>query len=546
MPQTRSSSVVSARSGNSISNSIATAPSSSSGRFFGRLSKFVKRRKRSSRTIRTVASNTSGSQSLTSYPCQDITRSLHDSSTSVRFNFLGGSDNNTNQNSKEEAKNLVELGEQEFKAGRNEEALDCWLQVLGLRHSPESSEYNQRALWNLTILQLKLAATLPEKADDNDKAQHRKNAQTYLFRLVGEHPIPDEWLQEILTDQTTASDVLELLMEIKQWSPALLLAEKLERDTNQIRFEMATTTEHLEQCRSSDQEHCELDRQVLNSLAQAYLEQGKFDTALERNAELIKALNSESATDVTGSEMSKAYTQQAQIFLSLGQTEVAWESLEQGVRLSATMDHQDEDTTSTSSGVKQSEEEMQINLYQAKAELLLRNGRVTECLQTYNELLVHLRTVKGPVCPEVAKTLYGMGRICAKVHWYQEAVSYFAHELQVTKLLYGKHDIEVARILHELARIYDEELGEYDRGLRFYKKALKVETVVLERCRDEQKSCESCGLKSCANHMKRLREYQNQIGETQKLIGRIHYKSGNFGMAMRTSFGEGSFGQLPR
>mmetsp|Transcript_14436 Transcript_14436/g.22549 ORF Transcript_14436/g.22549 Transcript_14436/m.22549 type:complete len:531 (+) Transcript_14436:132-1724(+) len=524
----------------STSNSIATAPSSSSGRFFGRLSKFVKRRKRSSRTIRTVASSTSASQSLASYPCQKLTHSsLHDSSSSLRLNSLLVSSDN-NQSSKEEAKKLVELGEQEIKEGRNDEALDCWLQALGLSHSAESREYHQRALWNLTILQLKLAVTSPEKSDD--ETQHRKNAQTYLFRLVGEDPIPDEWLEEIVEDKTTSRNVLDLLMELKQWSPALLLAEKLEQDTQQIRYEMATTTEHLEQCRSSEKEHGELDRQVLNSLAKAYLEQGELDIALERSSELVNVLSSGSLSDVTAGEISKAYAQHAQIFLSLGQTEVAWESLEDGVRLSSNLESGED----SSSSVKQNEEDIQTSVHQAKAELLLRNGRVTECLQVYNELLVHLRTTKGPVSPDVAKTLYGMGRICVKAHWYQEAVSYFAHELQVTKLLYGKHDNEVARILHELARIYDEELGEYERGLRFYKKALKIETVVLENCREEHVAIQASGGKLTAKHTKRLRECQNQIGETQKLIGRIHYKSGNFGMAMRTSFGEGCYGTLPR
>jgi tetratricopeptide (TPR) repeat protein len=109
-----------------------------------------------------------------------------------------------------------------------------------------------------------------------------------------------------------------------------------------------------------------------------------------------------------------------------------------------------------------------------------------------------------------------MGRICCKTGRYEEALEYFLSELKTTKSTLGKYNIEVSRILHDVAKIYEDSLGDYEKALKYYKKAFKVERRAA----------------------KLTPQLSAQVLETQRCMGRIHYKRGEFDKAFTVSFAD--------
>lgn len=104
---------------------------------------------------------------------------------------------------------------------------------------------------------------------------------------------------------------------------------------------------------------------------------------------------------------------------------------------------------------------------------------------------------------------------------------------------------EVARILHSLGRLYDEELGRYDDALRCYNEALSIEERDLASTSADHASIsplpvdanEDSADDEETERTKRMnRRKAERIRETRRRIGRLHYKRGEFGLAMTASF----------
>jgi len=101
----------------------------------------------------------------------------------------------------------------------------------------------------------------------------------------------------------------------------------------------------------------------------------------------------------------------------------------------------------------------------------------------------------------------------AKCRLHQSAVNYYEVELlrkRQSKSLDSSRD--VLSILHTLGRLYDEKLNDFENALRCYNEALAMESLLYN---DEQ-------------------EYMLQ--KTRRKIGALHHKTGNFQLAMITSF----------
>lgn len=105
----------------------------------------------------------------------------------------------------------------------------------------------------------------------------------------------------------------------------------------------------------------------------------------------------------------------------------------------------------------------------------------------------------------------GYSRAKCKLH--QSAVKYYEVELlrkRQSKSLDSSRD--VLSILHTLGRLYDEKLNDFENALRCYNEALAMESLLYNK------------------------EQEYMLQKTRRKIGALHHKTGNFQLAMATSF----------
>jgi tetratricopeptide (TPR) repeat protein len=97
---------------------------------------------------------------------------------------------------------------------------------------------------------------------------------------------------------------------------------------------------------------------------------------------------------------------------------------------------------------------------------------------------------------------------------------YYKQELQITQEAWGREHLECSRIYHELGRLADEAC-DYHLALQYLNQALAIEKLHLSQLKGE-----------------RRHEVSRLCKGTQKLIGRIHFKTGDFNLALQASFAE--------
>lgn len=145
-------------------------------------------------------------------------------------------------------------------------------------------------------------------------------------------------------------------------------------------------------------------------------------------------------------------------------------------------------------------------------------------------------TLRCPQNPaDKAKILYVLGKLSTRLGHIRQAVRYFTRELEVTQHALGTAHLSVSRCLHELAKLYEEEMSEYTMALAKTKQALKVEYLVLQDIHGKIKSCPKCKANqgnSCAFHASLQRECVQQIRDTRNRMGRIYFKSGDIKTAL--------------
>jgi tetratricopeptide (TPR) repeat protein len=200
-------------------------------------------------------------------------------------------------------------------------------------------------------------------------------------------------------------------------------------------------------------------------------------------------------------------------------------------------DHQDHPTITDNF-------QFRLELLQMKATLEVQRCNWNAALSDYQDILQLMehesQEENATTSPDVlAKHYYMMGRICVKLSKYEEALRYFSRELNITQEVVGACSLAVSRILHELAAIYENGLGDNEKALERYQEALRIEELVVKEChKASHKSTLSSSpprrnkSSTCKN---RLQEALHQRRETQRCIGRIHFKRGDFDRALQTS-----------
>ena len=333
-----------------------------------------------------------------------------------------------------------------------------------------------RILWTLVSL------CVNNFPDDSSSSQ---KAVTYLDTLKPHiDDLDDEWIE-----QEASLPLLNFLRDHGQWSTGLRMARIVKPDVDllaRIHFENAVSMStdqampHLKDalyfCKDDS-----LKQSILHSMVHAHAAEEEWEEALSCQSSYIESLDGKE-------DLAQAHADAAELHMSNNDYESALASLDEGLKI-----------------------EHAVPLLQAKAHILFYYlNKTDEALEIYKLLL-------GRVSPvDASRLYYTMGRICTKTGRYDEALQYFSSELKITKEYFGKYNMEVSRIFHDIARIYEDCLGEYDNALKYYKKALKVER----------------------HAMKLAPELSDQVLETQRCMGRIHYNRGEFGKAVTVSFAD--------
>ena len=372
-----------------------------------------------------------------------------------------------------EAKTLHDLALHEYSMKRYDAALDCWAQALG--HTDDTLQ--PIVLWNLVKLHLEMGATSEE---------HRRAAEMHFMNLRPE-------LTRIALDQPTAN-VLEFLVEHKEWDASIRVAQKLEVDDEvlgRIYFEQSLTSDSpirlLELCLQHNPTG-KLRQDAYTALVEALSAVGNYERALELCREGFGFLKSKS-------DKANSYYKEAEMLAALGRTNEAMETVEKALELLP----------------------KSPSLLQAKADLLYLSGDLVESVKMYERVLTIL---KSPL--QQAKILYTLGRIFHKTGQYSKAMSYYQRELKTTQKACGENHLECSRIYHEMAQLCDDACN-YEKAIECCRNALRVERMHLQQA---------------SGH--RRKELDALVRESQHRIGRIYYKKGDFQSALQSSFGDSS------
>ena len=386
-----------------------------------------------------------------------------------------------------EAGYLLDQGLEQRAQGRHEDALESLTQALALSHG---SDLQPRILWTLVSL------CVNKFTDDSSSHQ----AVAYLNTLKPQiDDLDDEWIE-----QEASLPLLNFLRDHGQWSTGLRMARIVKPDDDalaRIHFENAVSMSsdqampHLKDalyfCKDDS-----LKQSILHTMVHAHAAEEEWEEAISCQSCYIESLlrkcgvcNSVHEESLDGKEnLAQAYADAAELHMSKNDYEAALASLDEGLKIETT-----------------------APLLQAKAHILFYYlNKTDQALEIYKSLFSRVSPA------DAARLYYTMGRICTKTGRYDEALQYFFSELKITKQDFGKYNMEVSRIFHDIARIYEDCLGEYDQALKYYKKALKVER----------------------HAMKLAPELSAQVLETQRCMGRIHYKCGEFGKAVIVSFAD--------
>jgi len=372
---------------------------------------------------------------------------------------------------------------------------------------------------------------------------HHQAAKRYLNRIKPTL-VEEGWFGE------PSKDLVDFLCSADAWELATLVTEELQAKSGAEQdFKQLATMHYQVACQKLDAQKnedalshlqatatylqkvpkAELDRtlyvQVLHLLANEYQSQQEYVAALETyKREMLYAPLDHQAS---------LYCQMAQVYVAAGSLDNALKQIE----LAKEVQHRVNDSNDVRSQILQTE-----------GDVLFRVGRTEESLECYQQALHDCDSSPA----DKAKLLYTMGKICVKLGRSRSAITYFTRELEITKQELGPNHLSVARVLHELAKLYDYGLGEHKIALLKYNKALAVELCNLQECHDSASSCSLCNHEThelCTRHASWKRRITAQVRETKKSQGRIYYKLGDFERAMKTSFIESSLlddGQPPQ
>jgi tetratricopeptide (TPR) repeat protein len=376
-----------------------------------------------------------------------------------------------------DAATLHELAKHEYKMMRFDEAVDCWNQAL--QQNP--GNLLPHILWNLLKVHLEFNEAKPSKSKEKEVKRYFDKLRPHLSTLTPSEPSPL---------------MLDYFVEQEEWEGAVRLANLIIVDKAimaRIHYERGIQNSASTASRMDCMTKCLSCRppQRLKLAAHAELVQlhsaaGNYLQALKHHEERLALLEDDM-------DIAKAFFEEGELYVSLGHTEKAMCSIDKGLELYP----------------------KSLTLLEAKADLHCLLGQIDESIELHGEIL------KQTVDPsEQTKILYAMGRICHKSGLGEKAAVYYTRELEITQETWGKEHLECSRIYHELSRLSDE-VCEYESALQYLNEALLIEKLHLSRLKGE-----------------RRRELHCLIKGTQKLIGKIHFKTGDFHGALQASFGD--------
>lgn len=362
---------------------------------------------------------------------------------------------------------------------------------------------------------------------------HSSMARRYVHRIKPTM-VKSSWI-------STSVPLMEFLIEAEAWELALVVADKLMKEPGipQVNPEqLATMHFQVASQKLDSQRHGEallhlqatvknlqkvptnkrdmiMYGQVLQLLATEYQQQGQPALAIETYKEQLIHTPPDKQAQIC-CQMAEIYISERQLDMALVELDLAAQTLDS------------DDLTSNST--------VRLQLLQTKGDVYYRLGRMDESMEVYQQAL---QEAQNPA--DKAKLLYTMGRLCIRLRRTREAISFFSRELEITQQELGMNHLSVSRIYHELAKLYDEGLGEHKMALMKYNKALQIELAVLQECHHGVSFCQRCNPvahRMCDMHAHLHTQVTGQIRETKKCQGRMHFKLGDFDKALKTTLNE--------
>ena len=439
----------------------------------------------------------------------------------------------------EEAVRLEERGLRERETGDLKAAMRTWKEALMVAQEGSSSEeVSQRILCRLISLCLRVQLS----------SGQIEEAAALVSQLKTEHDSTNAQFLE------PSPVLVELLMHHSLWSLALAMAGQLPSSTSmdalqiaRLQLENALTivegellTEkrraeamsHLSECHQlllscpKEQIGTEKDKNAYldlwQELAQAYSMRGEEQLALGCIHSRLEHLTSPT-------EVALAHYEQAlHVYLPVQQYEKALK--EANVALNILLNNSASSKQEESSSDDEEKTLLLLKLYQFKADVLCRLKRLGEGIRQYELLLqAYLNSAKhGPA--DAANVCYILGKLNVRVRRFENAMVCFERELKLTQSVVGKYHLAISKVLHELAKVADEGLMDYERSLQYYKQALQVETSVYKQLQKQQgNNNNNTTIKSL------VQEAKQQIAETKRCLGKVHFKMGDFNAALKAT-----------
>ena len=180
---------------------------------------------------------------------------------------------------------------------------------------------------------------------------------------------------------------------------------------------------------------------------------------------------------------------------------------------------------------------MYWKLLTVQAEVHGRTGDYLTSLAIYERVLEHATTTSSStwLVSSLSSLYYACGRLCVYLRDYASAVRYYTAELVHTRQALADDDsLAVARIYHDLARVAQCGVGDWEQAVVYYRQALSIEVVVWKR---NQLLLQQLPVDSVDRKQREedLQEAACQIEETRKCMGRIQFALGEIDEAMRLS-----------
>lgn len=174
----------------------------------------------------------------------------------------------------------------------------------------------------------------------------------------------------------------------------------------------------------------------------------------------------------------------------------------------------DDEEEPSSEPLSRESQQIDVTLLLEDAQEAARAGENRRSLDTYQEVLSRQNLGFTPI--QMANLCYACTRLSYQLQEPETALHYAERELAYTlKISKGRPTMAVSKCYHELARISRDGLGESDRALKFYKKALRIEDQVYRSITAEGTTRTS-----------QAQEVLQHIRETKGCIGRILFEQG--------------------